>query len=466
MIVLSSACSSQPEGEPVSGSRGAQVKKSTVESLTAETPFYVAHRGSGDNWPEHTALAYARAIEAGAGAIDVAVNATRDGVLICHHDRNTARLTGQDHLIADTDYATLQELTVDARQWLGPSSELPPITLLKDVLDDYAETSVIFIDDKQGTNTKELLKLMDEYPNSREHFVWKQHARATQVMAVSEAGYKAWGYFDVELMAELSDLEKNFDFLGITHLASDDDIREIVSLGKPVICWEVHHRHMRDRLESLGVQGMMCSNIPYVMSPKPAARVDDFGSGKRAAGDLPWTTDRGWSVQPQINQDAGSITLSGQNRPSYLMGSMAPIDRSTYEIQLELRWPAGLPEDEQHAGLCFGQSNDSPYRVIVQSEVDGYHLVIRRNGSLELFHRDAGESSGTLLGKIETEAVASGQWVTVWVNSTATGIGFARIDSGGWRKFVRADESPGGYFSLSKNYQEGPPVEFRNIKVI
>lgn len=466
LLALSSGCSSQTGENHALEKHSGSAKKSTVASLTAETPFYIAHRGSGDNWPEHTAIAYAQAIAAGAGAIDVAVNATKDGVLVCHHDRNTERMTGQDHLIADTDYATLQELTVDARQWLGPGTELQPITLLKDVLDEHAETSVIFIDDKQGTNTLELLGLMDEYSNSREHFVWKQSARGRQVLAVREAGYKAWGYFDVELMSELDELEKDFDFLGISHLATDEAIRKIVSLGKPVICWEVHHRHMRERLSNLGVQGMMCSNIPYVMTSKPAARVDAFKSGKRAPGDLPWTTDRGWRVQPRINEIAGSITLSGQDRPSYLMGSMAPVERSIYEIQLELRWPEGLPENEQHAGLCFGQSSDAPYRVVIKSAVAGYHLVLRRNGSLELFHRDAEEASGTLLGKLETDPVVSGQWITLWVNSTETGIGFARIDSLGWRKFVRTKGTQGGYLSLSKNYPEGPPVEFRQIKLI
>src|SRR6478735_7476996 len=60
----------------------------TVDSLVSTTPFFIAHRGSGDNWAEHTMEAYSEAVALGAKAIEVSVNATKDGVLICHHDKD------------------------------------------------------------------------------------------------------------------------------------------------------------------------------------------------------------------------------------------------------------------------------------------------------------------------------------------------------------------------------------------
>lgn len=439
----------------------------TIDALLADTPFYVAHRGSGDNWPEHTAKAYANALAAGARAIEVSVNATRDGVLVCHHDRSTLRLTGQDHEIAETDYAVLQTLHNDARAWLGPASKPQPIPLLRDVLDAHAENAVIFIEDKQGTNTWALLEMMERYPNAREHFVWKQSAGGLQVRAAREAGYKTWGYFGPPLYDRLEERAGEFDFLGIDHLADDDVIRQVVALGKPVICWEVHRRHLRDRLVDLGVQGMMCPNIPYVMGSPEPAMTDAFGTGLRPAGDLPWTTDMGWGAQPRIRQDTASLVLEGGEMPSYCMGSMAPIDRELFEIQLEMRWPEDMPEERQHAGLAFGQDSDAPYRVMLKSEVGGYHLVLRANGWLELFRRGPGKLSGTVMGSVKTAPPKPGQWVTLWVNATVEGIGYARIDENGdgRRRFAREPGRKDGYFSLTRNYPSGPPVEFRRVAV-
>ncbi|GAB2223748.1 hypothetical protein Droror1_Dr00004488 [Drosera rotundifolia] len=54
--------------------------------LQTSRPFNVAHRGSNGEFPEETAPAYMRAIDEGADFIETDILATKDGVLICHHD--------------------------------------------------------------------------------------------------------------------------------------------------------------------------------------------------------------------------------------------------------------------------------------------------------------------------------------------------------------------------------------------
>ncbi|PKA64409.1 putative glycerophosphoryl diester phosphodiesterase 3 [Apostasia shenzhenica] len=49
-------------------------------------PFNIAHRGSNGEFPEETAPAYMRAIKEGADFIETDILATKDGVLMCHHD--------------------------------------------------------------------------------------------------------------------------------------------------------------------------------------------------------------------------------------------------------------------------------------------------------------------------------------------------------------------------------------------
>lgn len=438
----------------------------TVSSLFASRPFQVAHRGSWDNWPEHTMTAYRQAALAGAPALEVSVCATADGVLVCHHDTDTGRTTGQDLVVGETSWEDLSKLRVDARPWLGPLTPLEPIPLLKDVLDAYAATHVIFIEDKQGSNTRALLDLMDSYPRSREHFIWKQSAIAAQIRLVTEYGYDSWGYFTGEQMSLLPERQDRFTFLGINTLSSDEDITAAVATGKPVICWEVHSRAERDRLVGLGVAGLMSANIPYLTAQTPLETADRFADGLRAAGDLPWTVKQGWNVQPQLNAPEGVLRLHAPANSSYRMGSMGPVEKDIYSIEFEMRWPDKVPGPEDHAGLAFGQDNDLPYRVLIPSQVGGYHLVFRPNGQMVLLLRHPGEADGLRLAVVETEPAEPGEWLTFRVDVAPDSLRFTRLDGAGWAGLAVERTYRGGYFSLTRNYAADFPVEFRKVTVI
>lgn len=437
---------------------------STVSELFALAPFYIAHRGSGDNWPEHTAVAYRNAAAAGAQAIEISVSATSDGILICHHDLDTLRLTGVDREIAGTSWDELSGLRNDATAWLGPRVAVEPIPLVTDVLDELADGRVIFIEDKQGTNTTALLDLLDRYPDPTNHFVWKQWAGRRQHSVARERGYATWGYFTPEIQPT-QDIVDSFDYLGVHHSATNEFIADLVATGKPVIAWEVHYRSVRDRLAELGVVGMMCSNIPYVTSTVASATRDSFATGIRAAGDLPWTVDLGWKAQPVLTADAGTVLLEYPGIESYLMGSLAPIDASRFQISFRLRWPKELPADEQHAGIAFGLENDRPYRVGVASDVSGYHAIIRADGSLELFERTRGIAEGTPLAAVQTPAPQAGQWIDLVVSVSEARITVSRDRNLSWEAAADDASHRGGYFWLCKNYAEPIAVEYSSVIV-
>ncbi|MCC3302938.1 glycerophosphodiester phosphodiesterase [Arthrobacter sp. zg-Y895] len=452
-----------PDGASEETPAAAQVH--TVRSLFDSHPFQVAHRGSWDNWPEHTMTAYREAARAGAPALEVSVCSTADGTLICHHDIDTGRTTGQNLVISDTTWKDLSKLRVDARPWLGPQMPVEPIPRLQEVLDAYAGTHVIFLEDKQGTNTKALLDLMDTYPDSRRHIIWKQSAVAKQIWAVTERGYDSWGYFTEEQMSLLPESYERFTFLGINTLATDAEITAAVATGKPVICWEVHSRAERDRLIGLGVAGLMSANVPYLSVQTSPETADRFGDGLRAAGDLPWTVKQGWNVQPQLDADAGVLRLHAPVNSSYRMGSMGPVEQDVYSIEFEMRWPGQLPGIEGHAGLAFGQENDLPYRVLIPSEVGGYHLVFRPNGEMALLLRHSGEPNGLRLAVLETQPAKSGEWLSFKIDIAPDSLRFSRRDSSGWGGMAVERSYRGGYFSLTRNYAGEFPVEFRNVAI-
>jgi glycerophosphoryl diester phosphodiesterase len=70
----------------------------------------VAHRGASDDVAEHTLAAYERALADGADGVECDVRLTRDGVLVCVHDRRIDRTSSGRGLVSALDLAYLADL--------------------------------------------------------------------------------------------------------------------------------------------------------------------------------------------------------------------------------------------------------------------------------------------------------------------------------------------------------------------
>lgn len=90
---------------------------STVDEAPAAPPFVVAHRGASAQRPEHTLAAYELALEEGADGVECDVRLTRDGHLVCVHDRRVDRTSNGSGLVSDLTLADLKQL--DWGAWHG-----------------------------------------------------------------------------------------------------------------------------------------------------------------------------------------------------------------------------------------------------------------------------------------------------------------------------------------------------------
>ncbi|MGV0871685.1 glycerophosphodiester phosphodiesterase [Mycolicibacterium sp. XJ879] len=73
-------------------------------------PFVVAHRGASADRPEHTLAAYELALEEGADGVECDVRLTRDGHLVCLHDRKIDRTSNGTGVVSEMTLAQLREL--------------------------------------------------------------------------------------------------------------------------------------------------------------------------------------------------------------------------------------------------------------------------------------------------------------------------------------------------------------------
>jgi glycerophosphoryl diester phosphodiesterase len=88
-------------------------------------PQIVAHRGASEDAAEHTLAAYRRAIEAGADALECDVRLTRDGVLVCVHDRRIDRTSDGRGVVSALELADLSDL--DFSSWHASHAEAPDL---------------------------------------------------------------------------------------------------------------------------------------------------------------------------------------------------------------------------------------------------------------------------------------------------------------------------------------------------
>lgn len=416
-----------------------------VGSLLELDRFVVAHRGSGDNWPEHTLTAYRSAIDAGAQAVEISVRSTADGHLVCHHDADFVRTSGSAGRVDETRYDNLP--LVNARRWLGPNTPLEPIPLLTQVLAELPKDTLAFVEDKDGTNTTALLEILDDQPRSTERFVWKQWGVAKQVVVARQRGYRAWGYFgkgDVDRIAEFAE---SYDCLGIPVDASADALRLATAHGKPVMAWAVHTRSQATRLAAHGVAGLMCSNVPYVAVPPQPATIDSFDTGRRAPGDLPRGASDTWALQPMLVDHA--LRFTDKSASSYLLGSLCPLPKRC-ALTVRIGWP-GKPHGA--VGLSFGLPDDSDYAPGAATNSGGAHRVgLTSQGELAIWDDAARSASRRVrLAETSTDATNGSALLQLWLDDrswtvrlgTGADLQFPRTHGGGYL-WVWADRPDAG----------------------
>ena len=109
-------------------------------------PFVVAHRGASEEKKEHTLVAFDHALQQGADALECDVRITRDGHIVCVHDRRVDRTSTGTGLVSGLSYETLKTFDYGAEG--EPAEVLLLSDLIKLVLDWTSKPVKLFIETK------------------------------------------------------------------------------------------------------------------------------------------------------------------------------------------------------------------------------------------------------------------------------------------------------------------------------
>lgn len=238
----------------------------TIADMLNEDPFYWAHRGGSANFLEFTMRAFTNSVWHGAKCLEISLQRSSDGVWVMHHDATTTRMTGQNHTIASTSWATLSGLTQSGNGFTGP------IERFDDFLQsDYARSLVIVVEDKTYANTAALLDLIESYfPRAEavQRFIIKSYGGGgtSHTTEPINRGYVQWGYFyDTDSPGSVPAKMALYDILGLNHDADQTHWDDMLATGKRVVGHIINNSTQANNALSKGASGLQVGNVLSVV---------------------------------------------------------------------------------------------------------------------------------------------------------------------------------------------------------
>jgi glycerophosphoryl diester phosphodiesterase len=170
------------------GIGGSEPKCTTPqEVLRCDKVLNIAHRGGRRIRPEHTIMAYDKALEDGADILELDVHETSDGVLVVMHDDTVDRTTDCTGAIKEMTFDDLRQC--DAGYALEEGEDYPyagmglVVPTMEEVFERYPDTAFV-------------IEIKQEAPSIVDHFV--------EVIREHEVADKMVGSaFDDDVLAEL-----------------------------------------------------------------------------------------------------------------------------------------------------------------------------------------------------------------------------------------------------------------------
>ncbi|WP_157970508.1 glycerophosphodiester phosphodiesterase [Nakamurella deserti] len=438
-------------------------------------PVLVAHRGSGDTYPEHTMVAYQAAVDWGATAMEVSVGITSDGVLICMHDATYDRTTTGSGRIDAQPASVLDDIRVLQPQlgayWVRNA---PPVPLLEDVLDRFGGRLVLCLEAKNRAAYAPMMAAVVRRGLQRSVMVKVHHTSDVLALAAAE-GYPRFAYLgsrdevtETNIAALQTALDPARDVLVIAAgtgpaarpFVPDALVRRAVATGIPVWVFPLHRRSELRHFVDLGVRGAVCAGYGYLAGVVPPVVRDSWSRQRVAPGELALavTTPPTWTAD-------GELVLDLPGRAHFVMpgqfSSVASTD-GRWSLDVDLRWREAPGADDDLLSVAFGHEDDRYYEHRGGIGT-GYHATLRADGRLGLYlHRDR-RVAGQQLAVTTTPAPVTGRWAHLRIEVTPTTVTVRRTDTG---EVVRATDRTvrGGHLHLGRASRTGT-AGFRALTV-
>ena len=231
----------------------------SIDAMVAQKGFLVAHRGGSASWPEMSMRAYTNSVAHGAGALEVSVGRTSDGVWVLAHDQNLQRV---DPSAPATPIAQMTWAEVQRYRTAGER-----ILRIEEYLEAYGSSHVTVLDPKYSA--QQWADLAARLPaDAKSRVIWKSAGDATWLAAQwKAAGWRCWGYAYAQHASDgsLAKWAPSWDYLGFPWDAPTLAWKVATSFGKPVWAHICPSKAAYDQGLQNGAVGCMVSGVADVL---------------------------------------------------------------------------------------------------------------------------------------------------------------------------------------------------------
>lgn len=245
-------------------------------AIFAENPRIVAHRGASHDAPENTLPAFKLAWEQGADAIEGDFHITKDGYIVCIHDKDTRKVGKTKLMVRDSTLAELRKL--DVGLWKGERFKGTQIPTIAEVFATIPSQKRIFVEIKCGSEIiPSLAKAIDQSDlNSNQIVVICFDAKVLKELKEQLPELKvSWlSSFKKEkdtgkMVPSLADVFRTLEWIGAEGFSSSSAIPEeyvkpIQSRGYEWHVWTVNDLEKAGRMKELGVQSITTDRPGYL----------------------------------------------------------------------------------------------------------------------------------------------------------------------------------------------------------
>lgn len=229
-----------------------------------------AHRGLSEHTPENTMAAFQAAVKAGAKAIELDVQRTKDGQVVVMHDFYLGRTNNGEGLLKDYTYEELSRL--DAGSWFSTEYAGERLPLLADVLRQLPADILLNIELKRLACETDsdlaalVIELLRQYPrpvliSSFDHYLLKEVQSIDNTLPLGLL--YASNLIDVFAYAEQSGLKISAIHPSID-CVSPELIKRAHQLGIKVNVYTVRRREEVALLKQCQVDGIFVNTLEVV----------------------------------------------------------------------------------------------------------------------------------------------------------------------------------------------------------
>jgi glycerophosphoryl diester phosphodiesterase len=226
-------------------------------------PMVIAHRGASGYEYENSRAAFRRAVMLDADGVELDIHATRDGVIVVHHDAEIPELGS----IAQLSLAEARQVPLRNGETLPLLSEILELVGDRDVW-----VEVKGLPERYDTT---LLATLDDGPSPERYAVHSLDHRIVHRLGEARPSLPR----GILLSAYLWDAVSVMRSVGATTLwqewqqVDEDLVAQVHDGGGNVIAWTVNEIGDLDRMVRMGVDGL-CGNYPDRIRVAIAPRLD------------------------------------------------------------------------------------------------------------------------------------------------------------------------------------------------